>query len=335
MESKAKLFGHPLHQMLVVFPLGLLGASVVFDLLYLLGGYAGGATVAYALIAAGCVAGLLAAPWGTIDWLAIPKGTRAKAIGAMHGGGNVVVLLLFGASWWLRHEAGEPPPTAAWIASFCGTALALLDSGVSARTATGSENSEIGAGAVHGLAGWRTGGPPGCGGVTACAPGCPQFAGWAGRAAHRGRGGAAGPLSHDGLFPARERASGPSRPLNARRTSRPPAMTAAARSQGEAARPAQRSKPAPAPRVIQCSPGTPARLRSAWRSERSGAFTTGLPRPCPMPSRPLPDRWRTCSPTGQAGPDRRCPPGLRRPAGCRPWRPGHPATACPPACPRC
>ena len=126
MESKAKLFGHPLHQMLVVFPLGLLGASVVFDLLYLLGGYAGGAMVAHALIAAGCVAGLLAAPWGTIDWLAIPKGTRAKAIGAMHGGGNVVVLLLFGTSWWLRQEAGEPLPTAAWIVSFCGTALALF-----------------------------------------------------------------------------------------------------------------------------------------------------------------------------------------------------------------
>lgn len=127
MESKAKLFGHPLHQMLVMFPLGLLGASVVFDLLYLLGGYEGGAMVAYALIAAGCVAGLLAAPWGTIDWLALPKGTRAKAIGALHGGGNVVVLLLFGASWWLRYQAGEaPPPTAAWVASFCGTALALL-----------------------------------------------------------------------------------------------------------------------------------------------------------------------------------------------------------------
>ena len=51
---------------------------------------------------------------------------QAKAIGAMHGGGNVIVLLLFGVSWWLRHEANEPLPTAAWIASFCGTALALF-----------------------------------------------------------------------------------------------------------------------------------------------------------------------------------------------------------------
>jgi uncharacterized membrane protein len=127
MESKAKLFGHPVHQMLVVFPLGLLGTSVVFDLLYLLGGYAEGDTVAYALIAAGLVAGLLAAPWGTIDWLAIPRGTRAKSIGALHGAGNVIVLLLFGVSWWLRRDLGEqPPPAVAWVVSFCGAALALV-----------------------------------------------------------------------------------------------------------------------------------------------------------------------------------------------------------------
>jgi len=128
MESKVKLFGHPLHQMLIVFPLGLLGTSVVFDLMYLLGGYRNGGTIAYGLIAAGLVGGLLAAPWGTIDWLSIPAGTRAKSIGAMHGGGNVVVLLLFAASWWLRRgvEAPAGPPTTAWVLSFCGAALSLV-----------------------------------------------------------------------------------------------------------------------------------------------------------------------------------------------------------------
>ncbi len=127
MESKARLFGHPVHQMLVVFPLGLLGGAVVFDLLDLWGAYEQGATVAYALIAAGVVSGLLAAPWGTIDWLAVPKGTRAKAVGAWHGGGNVVVLLLFAASWWLRRRAGiDPVPTEALALSFAGGALSLL-----------------------------------------------------------------------------------------------------------------------------------------------------------------------------------------------------------------
>lgn len=127
MESRVKLFGHPLHQMLIVFPLGLLGTSVVFDLMYLVGGYPSGSTIAYGLIAAGLVGGLLAAPWGLIDWLAIPSGTRAKTIGALHGAGNVVVLLLFAASWWRRSDIGTAaPPVIAWVLSFCGAALALV-----------------------------------------------------------------------------------------------------------------------------------------------------------------------------------------------------------------
>jgi uncharacterized membrane protein len=126
MESKVKLFGHPVHQMLIVFPLGLLGTSVVFDLIYLFTERTGAADVAFALIGAGIVGGLIAAPWGTIDWLSIPAKTRAKAIGALHGGGNVVVLLLFAASWWLRRDTAEPPPVVAYLISFCGVALALV-----------------------------------------------------------------------------------------------------------------------------------------------------------------------------------------------------------------
>ena len=40
----------------------------------------------------------MAAPFGTIDWLAIPKGTRAKSVGALHALGNVLVLALFGTT---------------------------------------------------------------------------------------------------------------------------------------------------------------------------------------------------------------------------------------------
>ena len=33
MESKAKFLGHPIHQQLIAFPLGLLGMAVIFDLI--------------------------------------------------------------------------------------------------------------------------------------------------------------------------------------------------------------------------------------------------------------------------------------------------------------
>lgn len=126
MESKARLLGHPVHQMLVPFPLGLLGASVAFDLLHLATGSPTMAGVGHYLIVAGLIAGVVAAPFGLIDWLAIPRGTRAKSVGALHALGNVVVLALFAASWWLRRDAPGAPEGVAYALSFVGAALALM-----------------------------------------------------------------------------------------------------------------------------------------------------------------------------------------------------------------
>ncbi len=81
MRSRARFLGHPVHQMLVIFPLGLLATSVLFDIIYLVSDNPVMASVSYWMMAAGIVGALLAAPFGTIDWLAIPKGTRAKRIG--------------------------------------------------------------------------------------------------------------------------------------------------------------------------------------------------------------------------------------------------------------
>src|SRR4051812_19124438 len=101
MESKAKLAGHPIHQMLIVLPLGLLVMAVLFDLIRMFTGVTALATAAYYDILAGVISGLIAAVFGLVDWLAIPQNTRAKAVGMWHGLGNVVVVVLFGLSWWL------------------------------------------------------------------------------------------------------------------------------------------------------------------------------------------------------------------------------------------
>lgn len=111
MESKAKLLGHPIHPMLIVLPLGLFIAAVVFDGIYLWRGLPALATAAYWNIAAGIVGGLLAAVFGLIDWLAIPGGTRAKRIGLLHGGANVVVVLIFAVVWLMRGDALDAAPT--------------------------------------------------------------------------------------------------------------------------------------------------------------------------------------------------------------------------------
>ncbi|MDQ3803753.1 MAG: DUF2231 domain-containing protein [Acidobacteriota bacterium] len=135
MESKAKALGHPIHQMLIPFPFGLLATAVIFDIVYLLAGAPSTkmsmALVAFWMIAAGIVGGVVAAPFGLVDYLAIPKNTRARSVGLLHGAGNVVVLLLFAGSLLLRYNAPalpltRQPGTLALVLSFAGFLLAGL-----------------------------------------------------------------------------------------------------------------------------------------------------------------------------------------------------------------
>src|SRR5688500_6911347 len=126
MESRAKLLGHPIHQMLIVFPLGLLATALVFDVIQLVTAVGFWSELSYWMIAAGVVSGLLAAPFGLIDWLAIPGGTRAKRIGADHGAGNVVVIALYGISWLMRSGNPSAPEVPALALAFLGGGLAMM-----------------------------------------------------------------------------------------------------------------------------------------------------------------------------------------------------------------
>lgn len=126
MEARAKLLGHPVHQMLIVLPLGLLTGVIIFDVVHLLIGGVQWVTVSYWLIPAGVLAGLLAAVFGFADWTKIPRGTRAKRVGTLHGLGNVVVVALFAVSWLLRGDALTPPSLPALVLSFAAGAVAMV-----------------------------------------------------------------------------------------------------------------------------------------------------------------------------------------------------------------
>jgi len=127
MESRVKLFGHPVHPMLIVFPAGLFTAAVIFDILYLIFGNPNLTTVSFYMIATGVVGGLLAAIFGFIDWLALPSNSRARQIGGMHGLGNFVIVVLFAVSWLLRSgNANFVPNGLAMVLSFAGIVLALV-----------------------------------------------------------------------------------------------------------------------------------------------------------------------------------------------------------------
>jgi uncharacterized membrane protein len=123
----ARLLGHQIHPMLIVFPLGLLAASLFFDIAHLATEDVMFSEIAFWNMLAGILGGLLAAVFGFWDWLAIPKRTRAKRIGAIHGLVNVGVVVLFAVNLLIRNgEVNHVPPTAALVLSFVAVAFALV-----------------------------------------------------------------------------------------------------------------------------------------------------------------------------------------------------------------
>lgn len=127
MKGPVKFLGHPIHPMLIVFPLGLLGTAVIFDLIASGTDNQGFYVVSYWMIAAGLIGGLLAAVFGFFDWLGIRSGTRAKSVGGWHGLGNLVIVILFAISWWIRsQDPNNVPNSFAFTLSLLGFGLALI-----------------------------------------------------------------------------------------------------------------------------------------------------------------------------------------------------------------
>ncbi|MBI5544848.1 MAG: DUF2231 domain-containing protein [Deltaproteobacteria bacterium] len=126
MNSRVKVVGHPIHPMLVVFPLGLLASSLVFDFIALATGNSDWAVSSFYMIAAGIVGGLAAAVFGLLDWLSVPSGTRARALGAWHGLGNVVVVVLFAVAWALRFNQRTDVALAPLVLQILAVGMALV-----------------------------------------------------------------------------------------------------------------------------------------------------------------------------------------------------------------
>jgi uncharacterized membrane protein len=126
MESKFKFAGHPLHPILIAFPLGLLPTAVAFDTTALLLSQNRWFNISFWIMAAGILGGIAATVPGLVDWIAIPNDTRAKAIGSWHGGGNALVLILFAMSWFIRRGHAEVPTNGALVLSFSAVVLALF-----------------------------------------------------------------------------------------------------------------------------------------------------------------------------------------------------------------
>ena len=108
MKSIANIKGHPLHPILVTFPIAFFTGTLIFDILGILYNPAFSQTALYLEIA-GLGSALLAAIPGLIDYtFTVPPHSTGKKRAAKHGLTNVGVILFFCTALFYRLSADAP-----------------------------------------------------------------------------------------------------------------------------------------------------------------------------------------------------------------------------------
>jgi nitrite reductase/ring-hydroxylating ferredoxin subunit/uncharacterized membrane protein len=126
MKSRASFKHHPIHPMLVPFPIAFLTGALLFDGLGLLVGDPGFGVAAAYLILAGIAGGLVAAVPGVIDYVfTVPPESSAKRRATRHMLVNLTGIGVFGLAYLVRQpvEQGLGPGTAALLLEVAGAGL--------------------------------------------------------------------------------------------------------------------------------------------------------------------------------------------------------------------
>ena len=110
MRSKAAISSHPIHPILVSFPIAAWVLGFIFDLIAVAQGDPSLWAAGFYCVIAGCVGAALAAVPGALDWYAVvPPKSSAKQRGLIHGSLNVLALLLFIAVAYRQGSAAAKP----------------------------------------------------------------------------------------------------------------------------------------------------------------------------------------------------------------------------------
>lgn len=106
MASPASIGGHPIHPIIIPFPIALWVFSLVADVIYLWrGNLVWRDWIAFYTLLGGIIGGVLAAVPGFVDWLSLTD-PAVKKTANWHARLNVIALLIFVASFYLRTSGG-------------------------------------------------------------------------------------------------------------------------------------------------------------------------------------------------------------------------------------
>ncbi|HSB76709.1 MAG TPA: DUF2231 domain-containing protein [Terriglobales bacterium] len=161
MRARAQLRSHPIHPMLVAFPIGLWIASLGFDIAAVAEGDPSLAAAGFYAVIGGCAGAALAAVAGAADLFGVvPARSSAKKRGYTHALLNVAALGLFIAVAARRGGAGAMPDGFSLLLSAIGVILVLCSGWLGGtlvyRNQIGVDHRYANAGQWHErtLAGW-------------------------------------------------------------------------------------------------------------------------------------------------------------------------------------
>ena len=124
-HSTAQVAGHPLHPMIVPFPIAFFVAAFVTDLVFLNGGGSGWAEASMWLLGAGIAMALLAAVLGFTDFMG-DRRVRSLRHAWWHMIGNLVAVALEALNLYLRSTQGVEAAVAPTGAVLSGVVVLLL-----------------------------------------------------------------------------------------------------------------------------------------------------------------------------------------------------------------
>jgi len=122
MQTPATIAKHPIHPMLIVFPVGLWIFSLACDIAFVFGSHAAvWATVAFYSMVGGFLGALAAAVPGLIDLLSL-KDHKVRRLGITHMVINLTAVALYAANIYLR-VSNPGQTTSAFVLSVFGVGL--------------------------------------------------------------------------------------------------------------------------------------------------------------------------------------------------------------------